>query len=377
MRTVGEFAEARSSESKNNFLILRLVAASLVIYGHSFALSTACSSCRDFVTQHFGYRYSGDVGLHIFFVISGFLVVGSFQKRDNLGQFVASRLLRIFPAYIICLLFLVAIGATLSSLPISEFLHSPDTLNFFKSNASLNEPVYSLPGVALTTNPKYGVVMNGSIWTLFIEFRLYVLVALLGSLGVLRNQIVANIVMALLLIVGIFEPAYLPFISENPENWRIAAFFLAGAFLCINQSLIPLNGGALLCLFVSCLLTKDTLDFEIAAGLFIAYGTLFVAYIRKVHLPLIEDYSYGIYIYGWPVSQLILHHWPTLGPLRLAFATLCGAWVAGFLSWHLIEKRALRLKGRFSRLRRAVDATPALQAPALAQPEAVLSRASV
>ncbi|NEI70130.1 acyltransferase family protein [Rhizobium lusitanum] len=349
MRTIGDLVDSRSSDGENNFLILRLVAAALVIYGHSFYISNTGNPAEDFTARYLGYTYSGEVGLEIFFVVSGFLVVGSFCKRNNPAQFIESRLLRIVPAFVICLLLMVLMGAALGSLPLSGYFQSSATWHYFLSNVLFREAVYSLPGVVLTANPTYGQSMNGAIWSLFVEVRLYVLVGLAGTFGVLRNRLRASFVMAGLLAVGILAPAYLSLIGTDPTSLRVSMFFLIGAFLYANRDLIPLNGWILLLLFLACILSRHTVNFNIAVIMMIAYGTIFLAYTRKVHIPCVEDYSYGIYIYGWPAAQLIVRYWPTIGAVPLAAATLCCAWVLGFLSWHLIEKRALKLKGKFGR----------------------------
>jgi peptidoglycan/LPS O-acetylase OafA/YrhL len=82
-----------------------------------------------------------------------------------------------------------------------------------------------------------------------------------------------------------------------------------------------------------------------------------LGYARKMPLPAwVEDYSYGIYIYGWPIEQAIRHHFPGFGPYRMASTALILSWIAGALSWHCLEKHVLRLKGRSKALVSAVMA---------------------
>jgi len=73
-RTLGDAFISRPSEASNNFLLLRLVAASLVIIGHAPAIAAPRPDYMDPFTRYLGYEYSGSVGLYIFFVISGFLL---------------------------------------------------------------------------------------------------------------------------------------------------------------------------------------------------------------------------------------------------------------------------------------------------------------
>jgi len=345
MAVLGKYADERSSDDRNNFLILRLVAASLVIHGHAFAIAAPCKSCKDIVTRYVGYRYSGDVGLHVFFVISGFLVFASYAKRRHLGDFLRARLVRIVPAFWICLALTVVGCAAFSTLPLSEYLQAPATRWYIVSNGLFDRAVFDLPGVKLTASSKYGAVVNGSIWSLFVEVRLYFMVALLGATGYLNSRTAANICLAVLTCIGVFWPDRLPFIGDYSENWRLAGFFGAGVFLYVNRSDIPLTGQIAVLLLVASILARNTADFECVAGACLAYGTFYLAYSRKLVLPkLVQDYSYGIYIYGWPSEQLIGHAWPTMGPYMMTATALCASWGCGFLSWHLVEKRLLRLK---------------------------------
>lgn len=337
----------RRSDETNNFLLLRLAAASLVIYGHAFALAAPCSSCTEFFERYVHYRYSGDIGVHIFFVISGYLVVASYDKRKSLRSFIEARLLRIIPAFWICLTLMVLLGGCLTTMPLDQFFWASDTWEYLKSNALLLKAQFYLPGVVLTSNEKYGTVVNGSIWTLFVEIRLYLIVAIAGTAGLLSRRLTCNLVLIGLALIGIFSPAHIPFLGEYSENWRVAAFFATGASLYINRADVPMHWGLLGLLFLASFLAFGTPDFEVFAGACIAYAVIMLGYSRKVSLPKwIEDYSYGIYIYGWPVQQMTRHYFPTMQPYRLAFVALILSWVAGALSWHGVEKHVLRLKPR-------------------------------
>lgn len=345
MTSLEYISTVRSSDKTNNFLILRLVAASLVIYGHAFAIAAPCANCVEIFERYVHYHYSGDIGVHIFFAISGFLVVASFDKSKNLAVFTRARLLRILPAFWACLVLMMLLGAAFTTLPLDQFLTSPDAWHYLKSNALLLKAEFSLPGVNLTSNEKYGAVINGSIWSLFVEIRLYLIVAIAGAAGLLSRRSVANAFILGLVVVGIFIPTRIPFLGEYNDNWRLAAFFAAGAFLYINRADVPMHWGLCGLLLLASYLSAGTPDFEFFAGAFLVYGVMMFGYAKKIPLPKwVEDYSYGIYIYGWPIEQLICHQFPNMGPYKLAPLALVLSWVAGACSWHLLEKRLLRLK---------------------------------
>lgn len=361
MQTLQDAFSARSRDADNNFLLLRLIAASLVVYGHSFALAQHCTDCRDVVGSLFRYRYSGDIGLHIFFVISGFLVTASFCNRENIGQFAKARLLRIYPALIVCTLLMVLLGAALTTLDPASYWTSPATRSFIFKNSTLRGVAFSLPGVF--DGMKYGGAMNGSLWSLPIELRLYIIVACLGLLGAFKTRFVSNIVITSIVAIALFSPSWLFFFKSAPANLRVGAFFALGAILYVNRRTIPLHWSALLALVIASIAAHGTPAFEWLAGLVIGYGVFFIAFSKKIRLPIfIKDYSYGIYLYAWPAQQLIAYFAPTWGPYRMAVCSMLAAWILGALSWHLVERPALKLKRvQFLSLLRRRDREPSIE----------------
>jgi peptidoglycan/LPS O-acetylase OafA/YrhL len=64
--------------------------------------------------------------------------------------------------------------------------------------------------------------------------------------------------------------------------------------------------------------------------------------LRAPALPLRADLSYGLYIYGWPVAQTLVHLYPGLGPVELAALSLACTLPLAAASWHLVERPSLR-----------------------------------
>ncbi|MCG7400075.1 MULTISPECIES: acyltransferase family protein [Caballeronia] len=352
MRTLGQAFNKNGREDSNNFLLLRLIAASLVVYGHSFALAATTNGLRDFTTSILHYRYSGDLGLHIFFVISGFLITFSFDRRHSVKDFVISRALRLFPALVVCMALLAfVLGPSLTTLSRGIYFESPETYGFVWRNASLYEYAERLPGVFADNHARNAV--NGTLWSIWVEVRLYVLVLVFGALGALRSRWVANLCIAALVAIGLFAPTYMPFITGDPSNLRVAVFFAAGVFLYVNRDFIPLNRQGLFALLLAAVLSYRQPAFEIACGAVIAYGVFMIAFAPKLNLGPIEDYSYGIYLYGWPIQQVVNHFHPDGSALQMMLIALPGSWLAGALSWYLIEKQALGLKARYSGAKKA------------------------
>jgi peptidoglycan/LPS O-acetylase OafA/YrhL len=202
-----------------------------------------------------------------------------------------------------------------------------------------------LPGVF--ENNRYARAVDGSLWSLWVEVRLYVLVALCGVLGLVGKRWLANSALTVLLAVAVFEPAYMPLIGEDPRNLRVAAFFGLGAFAYINRSDIPMRMGLMLTAVLVVILFNNLPFYDIAFAGILAYGTLFAAFAPKLSLPTwVRDYSYGIFIYGFPIQQILASFFPTIGPYKMTAIALPIAWIMGAASWFLVEAPMQSIKRR-------------------------------
>ena len=118
----GDFTIADGlARRRDNFLLLRILAACAVIYGHSFAIAPQAGANDIFLRMNWGY-FSGALAVDVFFVVSGFLVSGSFMARHSLGRFVLARALRILPALAVVLLgSIFVIGPLFTRLGLAEY----------------------------------------------------------------------------------------------------------------------------------------------------------------------------------------------------------------------------------------------------------------
>ena len=345
-RTLGDLFRARPNEASNNYLVLRLVAASLVIIGHAPGIAAQDPTYMDPVTRYLGYEYSGSVGLYIFFVISGFLVTASYQRRGSLITFAKARALRIYPGLLVCTLISVLIlGPCFTNAQVVDYFDSSYTWSYLYNVGSLFGYAPTLPSVVFNDR-KWGIVVNGSLWSIFVEARLYVVVALFGVFGLLDNRARANLTIAVLFVVNLLVPNALPFFETTRDTAMVSLFFAIGALAYLNRVDVPLKGAALALLALSCLLSRaNDPVYQVFAGATLVYAVFFIAYLPKIRLPsFVQDYSYGIYLYGWPVKQVLAHFLPWLAPVGMMVLALPISWCLGALSWFLIEKRALQWK---------------------------------
>lgn len=338
------------AQKADNFLLLRFIAASMVIYGHAPAVTGGSAPPDVFVWLNWG-TYSGSIAVDLFFIVSGFLVTGSYLRNPRLADFAWARAIRIIPAYAVCLLLSAyVLGAAFTNLPLRDYLQHPDTFSYIERNLKFDILMqWQLPGV-FADNPKSDVV-NGSIWTLPAEVRMYVLVAALGLIGALSWRSLCNVVVLGILALGLLYPEQTP--MSNPREYlRLAALFVAGAFCYVNRDWIPLRGSVLLALAGMAWLWRDTPAYpflfalaEVAFAFWFAYDTRWRGFNR------FGDYSYGIYLWGYPAQQMVAAFAAGLHSYGNTLAGFLIALALAVASWHLVEQPALRLKGVPGKLR--------------------------
>ena len=339
-----EWLDKHTAGRDNNYTLIRLVASTAVIFGHSYRLSPI-PGLRDPVGRFFHGTWSGAIAVEAFFFISGLLVCASVIHSKNTLVYLRARILRLMPALLVCLLITVfLLGPLLSSLPVAEYFASAKTWDYLSGNASLIKPVFPLPGV-FEDNPRPGV--NGSLWTLPAEARMYLLLGAAGLTGLMQRRWSANLLLAVLVSTGLFWPDYLPLVSDNPRYFRLAAYFATGVFFYINRTIIPLNWVLLSAALLASVIWRHS-DFGLSIlGLTICYAVACVAYLPNWGWPSwMGDYSYGLYIYAWPSQQLAWLAVPDTLPMHNALLALSICLPLAILSWHLIEKPALKLKNR-------------------------------
>jgi peptidoglycan/LPS O-acetylase OafA/YrhL len=332
-------------QRQDNFLLLRFLAAALVIYGHGYAMTVHAPDAVDIFVRLGWGSYSGAIGVDLFFVVSGFLVSGSFLRRRGLGIFIWARALRLLPAFAVCLLLSAfVLGAIYTQLPLHDYLLHPDTRGYVLANLRLGRGSHwDLPGVFLD-NPRRSTV-NGSIWTLPIEVRMYAWIAFVGGIGLLARRGWASAAIVALLAVGWFTPGHVPLLTI-PGSPRLAAMFAIGALCYLHRERIPVHGALPCVLAAACWLLAGTWAYPIAFALAETAFVFWFAYrLRWYSFNRFGDYSYGMYLWGFPIQQVVAQHFPHAAPWQNSALALPAATFLGVLSWRFVEKPALVLKG--------------------------------
>ena len=366
----------RPETRDNQFNFLRLCLASLVLLAHAPELTDG-DRHREPLTRLCGTLSSGELAVTGFFLLSGFLIVQSWQRRPHLGNFLASRVLRIYPGFAVASLVSVLVAGTIGSANAHRYLAQVDLKWLLQTVVLLRSP--SAPPTFVGTHHP---IVNGNLWTICYEFSCYLTVGLLGAAGLLRHRraflgftgAVAGIWLLPLAAVPLIKFTFyhlgvtatrqvyfcLQLGKENDVFIHLLLVFCAGGCFALYRDRIRFSPGwalAGLALLVPCMFSL--VASQLALVTLGAYAFFTFAFARLPRLGVFQacaDVSYGIYLYGWPVQKLLLWHWPALSPWALFGLSAVGAAAAGWVSWHFIEHPCLRFKPK----RIPQPATPAL-----------------
>ena len=338
-------------DPKNNSLnAWRLILASGVILSHAYL----------FTGQHMPAEFFLGRGVWVdgFFAISGFLITGSWLHKPKTRTYFVARALRILPALWVCLIVTAFVFA-----PITGTVSLASQIRYVLVHATL---LPFPPGIDGTPSNQF-VIWNGSLWTLLFEALCYALVAILGIIGLLNRwficaAFVATVAWALSLppessfaeLIKSGQPITAEIFSllVQAEAARLFMMFFAGALLYLLRDKVPANWPFLamgIVLFVASLLLPIQ-DYRLAGAIPLAYVLITSGIlIRARYLQLHTDLSYGVYIYGFPLQQLLLFAGVNVAALPFAALSLVVTLPMAALSWFLIEKPSLTLKARIVR----------------------------
>nr|WP_301541616.1 acyltransferase [Xanthomonas euvesicatoria] len=332
----------------NNFDAVRLLAAAAVIFGHAHPLTNTPSPVL------FGNSVQA-IAVKIFFVISGFLICKSWVLDPNPFRYFTKRAVRIFPALIvITIISAFVLGPLLTSLPLIDYLTSPRTYLYLKN--ILLYPIYDLPG--LFANNTYPVAVNGSLWSLPVEFAMYLTIPFAITLATIVRRKASIWLAAVALcavslsLVRLHAPEKHPVLygTDLISALDVAPYFLIGASIAytgLERFMRPV-----IALFLLGILTlfqpSSAVASEIALYILLPICVLATCINSETILKgagYLGDFSYGLYLYGFLIQQIvnqIFHN--SLSALQNAAISLPISLLFAIASWHLIEKPALAKK---------------------------------
>jgi peptidoglycan/LPS O-acetylase OafA/YrhL len=323
----------------NSLNALRLLLASTVILSHSWSIGNYGG------TPHHGGETPGGWSLFAFFALSGYLITGS-RLNNDLGKYLKRRFLRIYPGFLVCLLVTVAIFAPIGYYHQHHSLHgyltkSTTPLDFLVSNFTLKMNVYHVAGT-----PSGPHAWTGSLWSLYYEFMCYVIVGLLACWAVFRRKPALAIAVFLLATVARLEHTHVASFAHHNDVYQmvqLVPFFMAGSVSYLLRDRIPCNAWlAAASLVVFLVLPQHAQNrFVVLCALPMAYLLLYLGAVLPVPLGRRNDISYGMYMYGYPVEQLLRFAHLSSHTVYTVLAILCTVPVAA-ASWFLVERPAIR-----------------------------------
>ena len=341
----------------NSIGFLRWALASTVIWSHSFGLGGFGID----PVQRFsgGTETAGTLAVAAFFLLSGFLITRSYDTSGSIVAFLWHRFLRIFPGFWVCLAVTAFALAPLASLyergSLTGFLSLPDhPWNYFAKNALLQIHQAGIANL-LARNP-YPLIFNSSLWTLWWEFLGYLSIAVLGLVGITRTRRFGVLALAIALFtIFAAPPLMLAQVHSEPDAFRVVElllYFALGSCAFLYREFIPMKG------WVAGLCARavggalPTHAYALVTPLCLSYAILYVAMKWPIRgFDRRADLSYGLYIYAFPVQQMLaLYGIDRLGPAPYFGITYVIVLLVAAASWFAIEKPCLSLKHSLDRV---------------------------
>ena len=329
-----------NARSKNlNFF--KFLAAIAVIVSHAYPLSKG-EAYKDFLLNISGQSLGlGGLAVSVFFVSSGFFVTKSINKDSNIKNYFIKRIKKIFPPLWIVLIFVIVIcflffsDVRFSSYNLGKSLLY--CLNF------LLIPVHSLPGVFI--NNAYPKVINGALWTLPIEFFCYTILAVLMffKLFTKKNYVLFSIFTLFSFIMVNFCPIQM--ITLLKDYLMPIFMFFWGSFYWIYRDKIVLSKNLFIGAFILFIISIVMNIGNIGLFLFFPYILLYASFNMNqvpAFLSNLGNYSYGIYLCGWPIQQMIVSLFGGNMSIILncVFAIPLSI-ICGVLIYYFVEKRMI------------------------------------
>ena len=306
-----------------NLDALRLLLAAAVIVSHAWPLALGPGAPEPL--HALTGKTLGGWAVLMFFFLSGLLVTASAERREP-ATFWAARARRILPGLGAALLLTLALALASGASP-----DAGEAAAWFLRAFTLVSIEHRITG-AFAGNP-YPEVVNGPLWSLFHEVAAYAVCLVLVRSAVFGSGRRLPILAALILLsaaagealpgrLGTFAPLFF-------------AFALGMAAHLVRDRL-PLS------LVAACALLPLALVLPYAIAVpAVSYALLTLA-LRAPALPIRADFSYGLYIHGWPVAQTLVHLLPGISPVELAVLSLAATLPFAAASWHLVERPVIR-----------------------------------
>ncbi len=345
-----------NEDRNNNFDALRFALATVVIASHSYPLLSGNNLNEPVMLLTNGQTTGGELAVSGFFALSGFLIAQSWERSKNAFRFFKKRILRIYPGFLVAVAFgafVVAPNiATDASTYWNEFSFSRLLASAFNLDPRLPRVFSDLPIPAV----------NGSLWSIRYEVLCYVGLSFLGLIGAFRNRLLIWLafVAALALHAGqIYLGLKLPngglaFVFCEPGPWpKLAALYLSGTLCYLYRNSIVYSLWLFVLASLGLIVCGAFPQLKLFPLVLPLCGTYLLIYTALLPIPGLQrfaargDISYGLYLYAFPIQQLLVHRYGnTLTPLTLFLAAFPLTALVAAVSWRWVERPFLTRKLR-------------------------------
>jgi len=335
---------------KINFNLIRFLLASFVIIFHNNIFLQ-----RNFKKDIFYLLFNSSIHLGtfsviLFFLISGYLIVKSWDNNNNIRAFLLNRILRIYPGFIV--------ASIISCFLIGPFVGYE---NYFKQ---FNYRHF-IEGLFLLIMPRtphvfpgsFIELINASMWTINNEFVCYLLVLILGVVSFVKKKfgwlLFFTTFFSIIILGQIFNIKNITnffsnyIVKEFVDIYWIFSFFIGGTYYLFGRPYLNRKPIIIISaiLMLICFYNKDIVEYALPI-----FGGYIVLSFAEKTIPFLSnfnklpDISYGIYLYGWPISKFLIFCQPNIGHRLLNLESFLLAILFGLFSWYLIEEPFMMLK---------------------------------
>jgi peptidoglycan/LPS O-acetylase OafA/YrhL len=321
------------------------------MYSHSFVLVTGSFSIeKSFLPCGLSL---GNVAVDAFFITSGFLVTMSLISKCNILSFFRARVLRIYPGLSVAVIFSVfCVGTFFTKYNLFDYVSDFQTYFYLLKNIIVLFGVeHTLPGVFVDVPYKYEV--NGSLWSLTYEVKMYCALAVIYLFVAKKDNVVKNRLLKIIILVVTIITGFLHLLLKIKFNiesnlFHLGFLFFYGACFYLFRNYIVLSGRIVMLLIIILLTSMLNQNvFFVCYSLFMAYILIWGVFIPNGKIRLYNkmgDYSYGMYIYAFPIQQIVVQLIPEISVSNLFLVSFPITLILAFVSWNIVEKKALELK---------------------------------
>jgi len=333
---------------ENNFDFLRLALAILVIGSHSYPLALGTEAAEPFAQLSHGQVTGGAIAVDFFFIMSGFLIAASAERSSSVWSFLGKRVRRIYPAFAVAMLLSAIAVVPLAGAHFMEQRLVPRVFNFVWSTLRLRQFGYE---GAFAGNPLASEI-NGSVWSIPFEFWCYIGVAAMAVGGLLARRstvlgiFLTSVVVSVLFRVNgwILGGKMLGQIFGYPVMWaRLLPLYLAGVVFYLYRDRVLKKRSATVMaavlLFAACFVPWGWAAVFPFAGTYLIFSLAYTRVGSLHRFGRFGDFSYGTYLYAFPIEQMAMRVFGhPVAPLLLFAVATPLTLVAAACSWYGVER---------------------------------------